>query len=221
MPENNEEEFKVVDRRRLLTEEAQAEQPASSEDVKAAESENRLEVAAEVQPKIEPSAQTQEAAGKKEAGRHPHLVQAVQIGLKVLTDNAMLLFGVIPHPESGQSLDDKAQAKLALQCAGDTLSALKIRFSETEQREIRAAVLETLRIAASQAYLCLGLVPHPETGKSTRDLPRARLSIDFCQLLFETLQGHLSELEKKEVRGLISELQIQFVGQAKQGPMPA
>lgn len=217
MPEKSEEEFRVVDRRRLLTEEEKEPPQAAAETESAPQVERAPAKEVSARPPSPPRASDGEAGG----GRHPHLVQAVQIGLKVLTDNAMLLYGVIAHPESGQSLNDKEQAKLALQCAGDCLAALKPRFSETEQRELRAAVLETLRIAASQAYLSLGLVPHPETGKSTRDLPRARLSIDFCQLLFDTLQGHLSELEKREVRGLISELQIQFVSQAKQGPMPA
>ena len=79
--------------------------------------------------------------------------------------------------------------------------------------------LEVSKIALSMfitnCYVNLGLMPNPQTGEKKRDLEQVKLSIDCIEALFKIIGEKLSELERKELRSAIAQLQIQYVQEKK------
>lgn len=66
------------------------------------------------------------------------------------------------------------------------------------------------------ALLWMGLVAHPQTGRTVRDMKQARLAIDTLEILFQKLsEEFLSELERKNFQAMISKLKMDFVNQSK------
>jgi hypothetical protein len=69
----------------------------------------------------------------------------------------------------------------------------------------------------SHAILRLGLAPNPMTGQSERDLAQAKVAIDTAVFLGSQLEGVLSPEEKLPLRAMLSELQMLYVEQTRQG----
>lgn len=57
----------------------------------------------------------------------------------------------------------------------------------------------------------MGLRVKPGTEKVEKDLDRARTVIDCIAFLVEKLEGHIPESEKKSLKNLLADLQINFV----------
>lgn len=70
---------------------------------------------------------------------------------------------------------------------------------------------EFLMGIASSAFIYLGLVEHPATGRRQIDLPAAKESIDMLVMLREKTQGNLTRGEEKFFDDLLSDLKMQFV----------
>jgi hypothetical protein len=70
---------------------------------------------------------------------------------------------------------------------------------------------EFLMGIASSAFIYLGLVEHPATGRRQIDLPAAKESIDMLAMLREKTQGNLTRGEEKFFDDLLSDLKMQFV----------
>jgi hypothetical protein len=68
----------------------------------------------------------------------------------------------------------------------------------------------------SSAFVHMGLVPDPETGKTrTPNLAVARQTIDMIELLEEKTRGNLSEDEATLLRNLLTDLRMRFVSAAR------
>jgi hypothetical protein len=98
-------------------------------------------------------------------------------------------------------------------------------LSEEEQRrlaeEIIAPDLHVLiaSMAVSlgdQAWRMMGLVANPATGAVERDMAKAKLAIDCVQFLVDKVSPHLEEPRRRELRTLVTNLQINFVQQVGQ-----
>ena len=61
------------------------------------------------------------------------------------------------------------------------------------------------------ALMMLGKVPHPETGKSTRDIDGARLFIDQLEMLEVKTRGNLDNQEAKLLKQSLTTLRMAFV----------
>jgi hypothetical protein len=61
-----------------------------------------------------------------------------------------------------------------------------------------------------QAWQWIGLVKDPSTGKLEKDLAQAKVAIDTIGLLAKQLDGKVSASEEKELRELISNLQLNY-----------
>ena len=74
-------------------------------------------------------------------------------------------------------------------------------------------VLLTLfvNILGSQAWQHLGLRVKSGRDKVEKDLERAKTAIDCIAFLIDKLEAHLQESEKKILKNLLSERQINFV----------
>jgi len=66
----------------------------------------------------------------------------------------------------------------------------------------------------SSALLHLGLIEHPETKKTEKNLPLAKQTIDILGMLAEKTKGNLTEDEEKLLQHVLHDLRLIFV-QAK------
>jgi hypothetical protein len=73
---------------------------------------------------------------------------------------------------------------------------------------------EFLMQIASSAFIYLGLVEHPATGRRQVDLPAARETIDMLEMLREKTRGNLLPGEEKLFSDLMSDLKMQFVARS-------
>jgi hypothetical protein len=70
---------------------------------------------------------------------------------------------------------------------------------------------EFLMGIASSAFIYLGLVEHPATGRRQVDLMAARESIEMLAMLREKTKGNLTRGEEKFFDDLLADLRMQFV----------
>ena len=79
--------------------------------------------------------------------------------------------------------------------------------AEPEQTEFT----EFLMRIASEAFIYLGLVPHPMTGRAETDLGAAKEAIDMLLMLRGKTQGNLTPGETSFYDDLLADLKMQFV----------
>ena len=70
---------------------------------------------------------------------------------------------------------------------------------------------EFLMGIASSAFIYLGLVEHPATGRRQVDMTAAKESIDMLVMLREKTKGNLTHGEEKFFDDLLSDLKMQYV----------
>jgi len=70
---------------------------------------------------------------------------------------------------------------------------------------------EFLMSIASSAFVYLGMMEHPATGKRHIDLNAARDSIDMLVMLREKTNGNLTPGEDRLFEDLLADLRMQFV----------
>ncbi len=77
---------------------------------------------------------------------------------------------------------------------------------------------EFLMGIASSAFIYLGLVEHPATGRRQVDMMAAKESIDMLVMLREKTKGNLTRGEEKFFEELLSDLKMQFISLRRQQP---
>jgi hypothetical protein len=70
---------------------------------------------------------------------------------------------------------------------------------------------EFLMSVASSAFIYLGMVEHPATGRRQIDLNVAKESIDMLVMLHSKTKGNLTRGEEKFFEDLLADLQMQYV----------
>jgi Domain of unknown function (DUF1844) len=70
---------------------------------------------------------------------------------------------------------------------------------------------EFLMGIASSAFIYLGLVEHPATGRRQVDLAAAKEAIDMLTMLRDKTKGNLTGGEEKFFEDLLADLRMQFV----------
>jgi hypothetical protein len=63
----------------------------------------------------------------------------------------------------------------------------------------------------SSALYHLGMVPDPTTGKTEKNLPLAKQSIDILGMLDEKTKGNLTSDEEKLLRHILHDLRLMYV----------
>ena len=118
-----------------------------------------------------------------------------------------------PAPEQAaepQSSANPVPAQSAQQFAAATAPELESDEdfgAEPEQTMFN----EFLMSIASSAFIYLGLVEHPATGRRQPDMMAAKESIDMLIMLREKTKGNLTRGEEKFFDDLLSDLKMQFV----------
>lgn len=71
-----------------------------------------------------------------------------------------------------------------------------------------------------QAWLAMGKMANPASGKVERDLHIARTMIDLLAELETRTEGHRSSEESKLLRGVLTDLRINFLDEQKKPEEP-
>ena len=74
-----------------------------------------------------------------------------------------------------------------------------------------APFLQLVAQQANMAMMMLGLVPHPGSGKTSRDLDAAKMFIDQIEALQQKTKGNLTREEEKMLNQTVMSLQLAFV----------
>ena len=122
-------------------------------------------------------------------------------------------------PDDGQSGEEPepeqpdAESTEGAETAGETAGE-----SGEEREEAVADVYSVAKwvigIMAATAWQYMGLQVNPATGKIEKDLAQAKIAVDTVVFLGDKLHPHLNDAERKEIRSLISDLQVNFVQQS-------
>ena len=80
------------------------------------------------------------------------------------------------------------------------------------------SILYSFHAAAMQQ---MGKIANPFTGKVERDLDAARGTIDVLLMFRKKTDGNLSDRERRVLTNLITELQLNYVDEAKREPAAA
>ena len=93
-------------------------------------------------------------------------------------------------------------------------------FTPPSPEEMHSALFGQLVMQqANMAALLLGHTPHPETGKTVRDLEAAKLFIDQLEMLEVKTKGNLSKEEDALLKQNLMALRLAFV-EAVETPAP-
>jgi len=63
--------------------------------------------------------------------------------------------------------------------------------------------------------LGLGKIADPTSGETTKDLDKTRYAIGVLQMLETKTEGHLEEIEQRELQRVLTALRLNFVEEAK------
>jgi len=77
-------------------------------------------------------------------------------------------------------------------------------------------LLMSIDILHQQAWISMGLVADPSTGEIDRDLDQARIAIDSAAFLAGKLEGYVPADTLREVKRVVSDMQVNFVRQLQQ-----
>ena len=126
--------------------------------------------------------------------------------------------------DSGDGQDGEEPAAEVKEIEQNEEPAPSIGDEETVQSEQpeAQAVADVFSIAkwvigimAATAWQYMGLQVNPATGKVEKDLIQARIAVDTVVFLGDKIHPHLSESERREIRSLIGDLQVNFVRQSE------
>jgi Domain of unknown function (DUF1844) len=117
--------------------------------------------------------------------------------------------GSWPEPQSAVS-SGPAQSQRPFAAATAPEPQPQPPEQEDEEPE-RTMFNEFLMGIASSAFIYLGLVEHPATGRRQVDMTAAKESIDMLVMLREKTKGNLTRGEEKFFDDLLTDLKMQYV----------
>ena len=81
---------------------------------------------------------------------------------------------------------------------------------------VSGVLMMTVGLLNEKAWVSMGLVPDPVTGRMDRNLEEARRAIDVVTDLVKHLEPDTSPEEKRELQSMLSTLRLNFVRQSQQ-----
>lgn len=87
----------------------------------------------------------------------------------------------------------------------------------TEMPDVYALISAYIATLGSQAFVWMGLLKDPISGKVSKDMAQARVAIDTCEFLMGQTEPVLGEADKREMQRLLADLKVNFVRQNKPG----
>jgi hypothetical protein len=78
---------------------------------------------------------------------------------------------------------------------------------------VRDRLLMCIDILHQGAWISMGLVTDPATGKIEKDMAQAQIAIDSVAFLADKVEEMLDEQTRRELKNLLSDLRINYVQQ--------
>jgi hypothetical protein len=126
-----------------------------------------------------------------------------------LREDALIEEPAPAPPTEPQPAVSSGSAQPQRQFAAATAPELQPEPEDVEPE--RTMFNEFLMGIASSAFIYLGLVEHPATGRRQVDMTAAKESIDMLVMLREKTKGNLTRGEEKFFDDLLSDLKMQYV----------
>lgn len=82
-------------------------------------------------------------------------------------------------------------------------------------KDIYAFMKILISSLSSQAWIFLGLMPHPGTQKVEKDVQQVKVAIDTIEFIYKQIEIKLEENEKKSIQELLGNLKLNFIEQNK------
>lgn len=111
--------------------------------------------------------------------------------------------------ESPQPNEEEASAKTE-EAAGE-------EEYQMQPADVYSLLKSFIGILGAHAWQWLGLVKNPLTGKIEKDLGQAKVAIDALALLIGHIESNLQPEEINELKGMLSDLRMNFVRQSGMG----
>lgn len=111
--------------------------------------------------------------------------------------------------EVQQPQEEPAQEAREAQAAGEPSSA----GPDLPPMDVYTLLRSFIGILGANAWQWMGLVKNPMTGNMEKDLDQAKVAIDIIRTLVDQIDNKLDDGERRELRALISDMQINFVQQ--------
>jgi hypothetical protein len=128
-----------------------------------------------------------------------------------LREDALIEEAAPAPPPEPQPVVSSGPTQSQRQFAAATAPELEPEPPELEDTEPERTMFnEFLMGIASSAFIYLGLVEHPATGRRQVDMTAAKESIDMLVMLREKTKGNLTHGEEKFFDDLLSDLKLQF-----------
>lgn len=89
------------------------------------------------------------------------------------------------------------------------------RSIDLTELDINVLLSLFINLLSAKAWQYMGLRIKPGTDKTEQDFEKAKLSIGCIVFLVEKLEDQLIDDEKRKLRSIITDLQINFVNQFK------
>jgi len=124
---------------------------------------------------------------------------------------------------SEEQVEAEAQAEQAPEQPAEAQAAAESETPEpdagqhehAQAADVFTIVTWMIGVLASSAWQKMGLQVDPGTGTVEKDLEQARIAIDCVISLADRISARLGDSDKRELRGIVSDLQINFVNQSK------
>lgn len=85
------------------------------------------------------------------------------------------------------------------------------------QMEAKTFLFALLPIFDAHAWRAMGLVGHPLTGETKKDLPTAQMAIDCVQFVLGKIESELPDAERREAQRRLSDLRMNYVTKLREG----
>ena len=119
-----------------------------------------------------------------------------------------------------EGVEEQTEAKAQEPGEATKASAQESKEKAEEAGELPvASVYDILQFVvgmlSEQAWQKMGLRLAPGQKEMTKDMTQAKLAIDTIAFIVDKLHPHVGENERKALRGLLSDLQLNFVRQSQ------
>ncbi|MEO0293109.1 MAG: DUF1844 domain-containing protein [candidate division WOR-3 bacterium] len=85
-------------------------------------------------------------------------------------------------------------------------------MSKKEKKVLEEATFSSIVMRmATGAYISLGLVEDPLTGKKEKDLETSRYLIDSLRILRDKTKGNLTKEEEGYLKNIIQDLELKYI----------
>lgn len=122
------------------------------------------------------------------------------------------------NPDGTIRENTEEQTEAKAQTPGETVESSTQESEEAGELPV-ASVYDILQFVAGmlseQAWQKMGLRLAPGQKEMTKDMTQAKLAIDTIAFIVDKLHPHIGENERRALRGMLSDLQLNFVKQSQ------